>query len=182
MKPNNEIGVWDRARTEKARRLSYCRVAGRSVYGAAPQRPRVAPSDGDRLDGRRREVNDVLAHWSHRSNNAAGCSEGRNQRDKWFVDYHGGGDMEAVAILKLRFGPRSRGIMNTPFKSSPLRARVDAVFNDQELLSHYVADPRRKELFFRRRQVAYGVTLSGRHESLSAQGPRTVTTPLERKL
>jgi hypothetical protein len=44
--------------------------------------------------------------------------------------------------------------MNTLFKSSPLRAGVDAVFNDQDLLSHYVADPRRKELFFRRRKVA----------------------------
>lgn len=129
MKSNNEIGVWDRACTEKVRRLSYFRVAGRSVYGAAPQR-RVALSDGYRLDGRRREVSDVLGHWSHRSSNAAGCCEGRNQRDKWFVDYHGGGNKEAVAILKMRFGLGSKGMMNAPFKSFPLRASVDTVFDD----------------------------------------------------
>ena len=63
-------------------------------------------------------------------------------------------------------------------------ARVNAVFTDQQGMSRCVSELQVKapELSLRQLNMAPGVALPGKHESLGVYGRRMAAAPLDRKL
>lgn len=102
VQPNAEIWVRDDA--EQALEDTDVRVAGRGDRVAARQRPRVTLADRDWIDRRRRVTTVASGHWGSRSSDAAGHGESGDEGDKGLVKHHCDDWMEAVVILKLRFG------------------------------------------------------------------------------